>query len=518
MSNVVLMIVLPLLGAFLLPVVNRLSTVAGRWLGPAILLLTTLIGLSLWGQLNDAPFVAQMGGFKPPLGIVLYVDQLALLLAIAISAGTLLFWPGNASDINKSEADDSNVVKRSTLSLVLAGSGSGLALSGDLFNIYVFYELLAVVSYGLIASRGTAACFAATIRYVVISSVGAAMALLGIALIYQATGTLNMAHLAQLAPEKLDNLQGMTAFVLLLIGFGVKAELFPVNAWVAEVYATTSSRVTALLTGIVSKLALVVIVRLLILVFHQSEALQLMLILGVLGIVTGELAAWRARDLNRMLAYSSIGQLGVMFVAFSIPGQAGVFAGLAVALHHMIVKPALFMLATKWGGSTARLAGAAKVSPLGAGLFVLLALSLIGVPPFPGFWVKLLLLTELTQQAGQLYLFAGAVILMAAVLEVNYLFRVATSLYRADESLSKNQTLDIQMPDNQIPDNQTSKDQPVAVSAPAGKDLAIAGGLAAILLFAMIMIVPLSTSVKHIAVQAADSQQYIQAVDLQVLP
>ena len=488
MSNVVLMIILPLLGAFLLPVVNRVSTFAGRWLGPAILLSTTLIGLSAWGQLNGAPFVAQMGGFQPPLGIVLYVDQLALLLAIAISAGTLLFWPDGESD----------AVKRSTLSLVLAGSGSGLVLSGDLFNIYVFYELLAVVSYGLIASRGTAACFAATIRYVVISSVGAAMALLGIALIYQATGTLNLAHLAQVAPDKLDNLQGLSAFVLLLIGFGVKAELFPVNAWVAEVYATTSSRVTALLTGIVSKLALVVIVRLLVLVFHQSEALQLMLILGVLGIVTGELAAWRARDLNRILAYSSIGQLGVMFVAFSIPGQAGVYAGLAVALHHMVVKPALFMLAAKWGGGIAGLAGAAKASPLAAGLFVLLALSLIGVPPFPGFWVKLLLLTQLTQQAGLLYLFAGAVILLAAVLEVNYLFRVATTLYRADD--------------------QAQDKQPPAVSAPHGKDLAVASGLGAVLLLAMIMIIPVSSSVERIAGQAADSLQYIQAVELKVLP
>ncbi|MFV9616903.1 MAG: proton-conducting transporter membrane subunit, partial [Gammaproteobacteria bacterium] len=322
-----------------------------------------------------------------------------------------------------------------------------------------------------------------------------------------------MAHLAQLAPEKLNNLQGLSAFVLLLIGFGVKAELFPVNAWVAEVYATTSSRVTALLTGIVSKLALVVIVRLLVLVFHQSEALQLMLILGVLGIITGELAAWRARDINRMLAYSSIGQLGVMFVAFSIPGQAGVFAGLAVALHHMIVKPAMFMLATKWGGSTARLAGAAKVSPLSAGLFVLLALSLIGVPPLPGFWAKLLLLTQLTQQVSSLYLFAGAVILLAAVLEVNYLFRVAASLYRADDQSSEN------LSSGDLPsEHQTSNHQPVAVSAPHGKDLAVASGLAVILLLTMIMIVPVSNSVKHIANQAADSQLYIKATGLKVLP
>jgi formate hydrogenlyase subunit 3/multisubunit Na+/H+ antiporter MnhD subunit len=498
MSNVVLMIVLPLLGAFLLPLVNRVSTAAGRWLGPAILLLTTLIGLSLWGQLNDAPFVAQMGGFRPPLGIVLYVDQLALLLAIAISLGTLIFWPGGQLESSGSDAGGSDAVKRSTLSLVLAGSGSGIALSGDLFNIYVFYELLAVVSYGLIASRGSAACFAASIRYVIISSIGASMALLGIALIYQATGTLNMAHLAQLAPDKLNNLQGLAAFVLLLIGFGVKAELFPVNAWVAEVYATTSSRVTALLTGVVSKLALVVIVRLLILIFNQSEALQLMLILGVMGIVTGELAAWRARDLNRMLAYSSIGQLGVMFVAFSIPGKAGVFAGLAVALHHMIVKPAFYMLATKWGGSIAKLAGAAKASPLSAALFVLLALSLIGVPPFPGFWVKLLLLTQLVEQADSLYLFAGVAILLAAALEVNYLFRVASSLYQ--------------------PDDQPSGDPLPVVSAPHGKDLLVASGLVAILLATMVMIVPVSSSVEHIAVQAADSQKYIQTVNLKVLP
>ena len=497
MSNVVLMIILPLLGAFLLPVVNRLSTVAGRWLGPAILLLTTLIGLSLWGQLNEVPFAAQMGGFKPPLGITLYVDQLALLLAIAISAGTLLLWPSDQSEADENNQISADSVKRATLSLVLAGSGCGLALSGDLFNIYVFYELLAVVSYGLIASRGTPACFAATIRYVVISSVGAAMALLGIALIYQATGTLNMAHLVQLAPDKLNNTQGLVAFVLLLIGFGVKAELFPVNAWVAEVYATTSSRVTALLTGIVSKLALVVIVRLLILIFNQDEALQLMLILGVLGIVTGELAAWRARDLNRMLAYSSIGQLGVMFVAFSIPGQAGVFAGLAVALHHMIVKPALFMLAARWGGSLSNLAGVARTSPLAAVLFIFCALSLIGVPPMPGFWAKLLVMINLLAQESSLYTLGAVVIVAAAAIEANYLFRIASSFYQNDTDNGA----DIKVPASHRP-----------------KDLAIAGLLSGGLLLSIFVMIPLADQVKNIATQAADKNLYVQVVKPEKLP
>jgi len=482
-SKAVLLIVLPLMAAFLLPVIDRVSQFAGRWAGPVVLLLTSVLGIMLWGKLGDGAIAIELGGFRPPLGITLYVDQLALLLALAVTVGTLLLWP----------ADGEDRLRQSTLALLLAGSGSGLALSGDLFNIYVFYELVAVVSYGLIASRGTAAVFAATTRYLIISSFGAAMALSGIAMIYQATGTLNLAHLAQLAPERLNNIQGLAAFVLLLVGFGVKAELFPVNAWVAEVYATASGRVSALLAGVVSKLALVIIVRLLILVFDQPEAHMVMLVLGILGVLSGELAAWRARDLNRMLAFSSIGQLGVMFIAFSIPGPAGVFAGLAVALHHMIVKPALFMLAVQWGGGTAGLAGAAKISPLGAGLFVLLALSLIGVPPLPGFWAKLIVMLALVQQESSMYLFAGAVILSAAVLEVNYLFRVAASMYRTNA-------------------------QAASVSAPRGNDLAVASGLSIVLLVSVVLIAPLGARVEQIASQAADLPRYVQTVNPGVLP
>jgi len=483
MNKVVLLIVLPLITAFLLPVIARVSQVAGRWTGPAVLLLTSAIGIMLWGELVNGPVAIELGGFRPPLGITLYIDQLALLLAIAVTLGTLLLWPGGGED----------PLRQSTLALLLAGSGSGLALSGDLFNIYVFYELVAVVSYGLIASRGTAAGYAATIRYVIISSFGAAMALAGIALVYQATGTLNLAQLAQLAPEKLNNIQGLAAFVLLLIGFGVKAELFPVNAWVPEVYATASARVSALLAGIVSKLALVIIVRLLILVFHQPEAHTVMLVLGILGVVSGELAAWRARDLNRMLAFSSIGQLGVMFIAFSIPGQAGVFAGLAVALHHMIVKPALFLLAERWQGSLQNLAGAARNSPLGAALFILLALSLIGVPPLPGFWAKLLVLVNLAEQAQTLYYLGAGVILAGAALEANYLFRVASRFYHT----------------------QTGQ---AAVAAPRGADLATASLLGAGLLASVFVMTPLATQLEAVAVQAADAGQYVVTVNPEVLP
>ena len=483
MNKLALLVALPLITAFLLPLINRASAFAGRWTGPLILLVTSALGISLWTQLGDNAVAVELGGFRPPLGITLYADRMAILFALAVSLGTLLLWPNSGEDR----------VRQWTLALILAASGSGLALSGDLFNIYVFYELVAVVSYGLIAARASAGSYAATLRYLVVSSFGAAMALTGIALVYQATGTLNLAQLAQLAPTQLNNLQGLAAFVLMLIGFGVKAELFPVNTWVPEVYATAPTRVSGLLAGVVSKLALLIIVRLLVLVFHQPEALTVMLVLGIMGVITGELAAWRARDFKRMIAFSSIGQLGIMFIAFAIPGKAGIFAGLAVALHHLVVKPALFLLAERWNGSLSSLAGAGRTSPLAAALFILLALSLIGVPPLPGFWAKLLVLIELSEQAQPLYYFGAFVILAGAALEANYLFRVASRFYDKD------------------------KDQ----KAPAAQrmpDLATASLLCAVLAGSIFVLTPLAVQIEGIATQAADATHYIQTVNPETLP
>lgn len=477
MNNVVWMFALPLLAAFLLPIVSRLSDMAGRLFGPLVLAVNIVIGLQAWSAVADTTLVIAIGGFQPPLGITFYVDRLALLFAIAISLGILLLWPARG--------DGEGRVRAATLTLVLASATTGLALSGDLFNIYVFYELTAVASYGLAAARGTGAAYAATLRYAVISSFGAALMLVGIALVYMTTGTLNLAQLAQLSAT-LDGPQGLAAFVFILLGAGVKAELFPVNAWVPEVYGAASKRVAGILAGIVSKLALLIIVRLLVLVFQQPEALQIMLVLGVLGVITGELAAWRAQDLTRMLAYSSIGQLGVMFIAFSIPGPAGLYAGLAVALHHMLVKPALFLLAERWDGAGSRLAGAAQASPLAAMLFVLLALSLIGIPPLPGFWAKFLVISTALTQAPA-YSAAVAVVLVAAVIEASYLFRIVVQLYR--------------------------RVAPAQVgAAPAREAIAVTAVLCTMLLATVLWLAPVGNNLQAIAAQAADRDGYIQNV------
>ncbi|MDZ7753515.1 MAG: proton-conducting transporter membrane subunit [Gammaproteobacteria bacterium] len=473
-------VALPLVAAFLLPILHGAARWLGAVAGPAALVAVLLVVYQSW-QPAALPFAIDLGGFAPPWGITFYVDSLALLFCAAVALMTLLLWPRD-----EGEGDTDALVRRRVLTLLLAAAAAGLALSGDLFNIYVFYELAAVASYGLAAERGTPAAYAAAFRYLMLSALGSVIALFGIAIVYFQTGTLNLAHLALVA-EELQGPAGIAAFLCLLVGFGVKAELFPVNAWVPEVYGVTTRRTAGLLAGVVSKLAVLVLVRLLVLVFPQEELRDVLLVLGVLGMVGGELAAWKARDMARMLAFSSIGQLGLVFVAFSLPGDAGLVAGIIVAVHHLVLKPGLFMLAGQWGGGLQGLVGAARRAPLAGLLFVLFALSLVGLPPLPGFWAKFLVLTGLAGEAGGLAWLAIVAIIVATVLEVSYLFRLAGRLYsRGDEG--------------------------APAGAAGGGYPVTAGLLGALLVAAVVFAVPLWEVVQDMAAEAGDVALYVRTV------
>ena len=424
MSTLLLTPALPLLAAFLQRPAARISPVLGWVLGPAALAgALALLGAMLW-QYQGIPLVAAFGGFAAPVGIVFYADQLALLMGVLVAAFGFLFWPWSGSG-ERVERD-----RASTL-LLLAAS-IALALSGDLFNLFVFYELASIASIGLALSSTRAAAIPAALRFLFVSGLGSALALIGIAIIYAKTGSLNLAQLQQLAPTHLYDAAGLTAFALLLIGFGVKAELFPVNSWVPEVYGAVPGRVSALLAGLVSKLAVLVLVRILLQLFPLPEARELLLLFGLVGMVLGELAAWQARDYPRMLAFSSIGQLGVVFVAFSLPGTIGLMAGLAVALHHLVVKPGLSAQAEGWGRGLDGLRGVGRSAPLAAGLYLLLALSLVGLPPLPGFWSKLRVLSGLAAAAEPLHYLAMGALLAVTALEAVYLMRVGVRMYQAD--------------------------------------------------------------------------------------
>ena len=223
-----------------------------------------------------------------------------------------------------------------------------------------------------------------------------------------------------------------------------------------------------------------------ILLFPQPEAMQLMAMLGILGVITGELVAWRARDFVRMLSFSSIGQLGLVFLAFSIPGDTGMMAGIALALHHMVVKPALFMLATGWSGSLENLSGVARRSPLTVLLFVLLILSLLGIPPLPGFWAKYLLMVGLAGQDSAVYTLGMIAVPLAMIVEMAYLFRLVMVMYRKDDTAT------------------------VKVHSKAG--LAIAASAGAVLIAIVLQLQPAGDKLTALAQQLSDRNYYIMTV------
>ncbi len=476
MMGPILLIVLPFLGAFLLPIVYQRYNQVSYWAAPIILIISMIICIGLWyGVNNIGPQSLVLGGFSAPLGIVLYIDSISILFILMLLVGSLVLWLGTWH----------RRIKEEMLLLLMVGGGSGLVLSGDLFNIYVFFEIIAVASYGLSASRRSEPCgYAASLRFLLLGALGSAFILLGIAIIYALTGTLNLSHLTLLAPELLHGTAGLTAFALMLIGFAVKAELFPVNTWVSEVYAHAPVRVSALLAGIISKLALLVVLRLLLLLYAHEHAYMLLLSIGVAGLISGELAAYHAKDLRRMLAYSSIGQLSVIAIAFSIPGPLGIMSGIALAIHHALVKSGLFMLSEQWKGSFISLQGAATSSWLAALLLIIFVLSLIGIPPLPGFWAKFLLF-KAGFTAGGWYAYAMILVLLGVVVETAYFFRVIRIIYQA--------------PHGKAP---TPPDQ---------RELHPALVIMLFLLLVMLMIDPVSHSLETIAMQAADIKTYVDS-------
>ncbi len=475
-DSLILLVVLPLLLAFLLPVIARYLGNLSGLTGSLLLLFNILLLANAWNSVGYSPKVILLGGFAAPLGIVFYIDKLNMLFAILTTIIALLLWPCRTHNTD---------VREYVLWLLLLAGCYGVILSGDLFNIYVFYELLAVASYGLVTLPATGASYIAGFRYLMISALGSAFALLGIALIYSFTGSVNIAHLAQIIPDHLHHIWGYSAALLLIIGFGVKAELFPVNFWVAEVYSHADKRVTALLAGVVSKIAVLIILRFIILLFPWQDIFNFLLLLGIIGVIVGEFAAFYAQDLLRLLAFSSIAQSGLVIIAFACATEAGIMAGIALAIHHLLLKPALFLLASHCDRSINDLAGLAKSSPWASALFVILALSLLGVPPLPGFWAKLLLLQSLMAEQ---YLLLLVLVLLATIVEAAYLFRLFMLFYQRQE-MPEQKRITIQ-----------------------GQELYPVITLSGILLLGLFFLPLFMDSLREIAMQTSNIEAYINTV------
>jgi multicomponent Na+:H+ antiporter subunit D len=387
-------VVAPLMGAagcLLLgryPVAQRVVSVgvlAGTLLDVAVLLV--LVDRS-------GPAAVPVGGWPPPLGIVLVADRLATLPLVA-SAVVLLAVLGYSigERMRDRAASEPSVFHPAYLGLA---AGVNLAfLSGDLFNLFVGFELMLVSSYVLITLAPNRARVRAGMTYLGVSLTASILFLTAVAACYGATGTVSLAELAERIPELPAGTRGMLGMLLLVV-LGVKAAIVPLHLWLPDSYPSALTKITAVFAALLTKVAVYALIRTQTLLFPQEGVSWPLLVLAVATMLVGIVGALAQDDLNRLLSFALISHVGFMLFGLALWSVTGLRGTILYLVHHILVQAALFLVVglveTDAGsGSLRALSGLVRTVPAAAPLFLVAGLSLSGIPPLSGFVAKLAL-------------------------------------------------------------------------------------------------------------------------------
>ncbi|MFO7249946.1 MAG: Na+/H+ antiporter subunit D [Actinomycetes bacterium] len=399
-------VIMPLLAAALTLLLGRRPrlqrAVSVCVLVAVLLVAVTLLALTWRGE----PLVVAVGGWVAPLGIVLVADRLAALMLVVsatVTLAVLVYSIGQGMADGEEEAPLS--VYHPTYLVLTAGVANAF-LAGDLFNLYVGFEILLVASYVLLTLGGTETRVLLGTTYVVVSLLSSLIFLTGLGLVYAATGTLNLAQLA----GRLDALPEHVRLVLqgvLLLAFGIKAAVFPLSAWLPDSYPTAPAPVTAVFAGLLTKVGVYAIIRSETLLFPGGPVTGLLLVLALLTMVVGILGAVAQSRIKRLLSFTLVSHIGFMLFGIGLAGPPGLAAAIFYAVHHIVIQTTLFLaagLVERRGGTTDmdRLGGLARISPLLGVVFLVPALNLAGIPPFSGFLGKVGLLQAGVADGGPL--------------------------------------------------------------------------------------------------------------------
>ncbi|MEH0108633.1 Na+/H+ antiporter subunit D [Tersicoccus sp. MR15.9] len=403
-----LAVVLPFLGAalaFLLIRRRRAQALMSNGILAATLVLECVILANTW---NQGPRSIDLGGWPAPHGIVMVVDQFSALMLVVSSVVSLavLVYATAQGAAGGEEEEPISVFHPAFLILVAGVSNAFLA--GDLFNLYVGFEILLTASYVLITLGGTSPRIRAGVTYVVVSVISSMLFLIAIALVYAATGTVNLADIA-VKVSHLDPGTQTLLHLMLLVAFGIKAAVFPLSFWLPDSYPTAPAPVTAVFAGLLTKVGVYAIVRLETLLFPGDELNALLMVVALFTLVVGILGALAQTDIKRLLSFTLVSHIGYMIFGLALSSRVGLGATVYYVVHHIVVQTALFLvtgLIERRGGTTAidRLGGMARIAPVLAVLYFIPAMNLGGIPPFSGFLGKLGLLQAGVQDGSPLAL------------------------------------------------------------------------------------------------------------------
>ena len=385
-----LLVTLPLLGAAVALIFGRQRRVQ---VGVSVVTLTLVLVIAavlLYDVDSSGQAIAvSVGGWPIPFGIVLYVDRLAALLVVVSSVvllAVLLFSVGQGAADGD---DDTPVTIFHPSYLILAAGIFNAFIAGDLFNLYVGFEILLVASYVLITLGSTESRIRTGVVYIVVSLVSSILFLTAIAAIYGALGTVNIAQLAARMTELPQEVQ-LVLHLMLLLAFSIKAAVFPLSFWLPDSYPTAPAPVTAVFAGLLTKVGIYAIIRTETQIFRDNDVNTLLLIVAFATMIVGVLGAVAQAELKRILSFTLVSHVGYLVFGIAIATPLALGATTYYMVHHIIVQTTLFLavgLIERRAGTTSilKLKGLMKAAPVIAVLFFIPAINLGGLPPFSGF-------------------------------------------------------------------------------------------------------------------------------------
>lgn len=430
-----LQVVIPLLAAPLCAIIRRpgitwlIALVVG--IASSINSIAILLHINRFGEI-----VYSLGGWAAPFGIEYRIDSANALILLIISFIFLLGIIYAPASI-KSEVPEQSRGWLYTAWILCFTGLSGITISGDVFNVFVFLEVSSLSTYILISFGQDKRCLTAAFRYLVMGTIAATFYLIGIGFLYSLTGTLNMADLGQRLPDLISQNTVAVAFGFVIIGLAIKMALFPFHAWLPNAYAYAPNAVTAFLAGTATKAAVYVFIRLIFEVFPEdyfsgfTSSHHIILAAGIISAVITSAIAIFQNELKRLFAWSSIGQIGYVAVGVGLASTAGVAASFLHLFNHAIMKTAIFMaigglFIVTGSTTTAALKNAGRRMPWTMAAILIGGLSLIGVPFTTGFISKWYLVSASLEQN---FWWLAGLILLGSLVTAAYVWKIVEIAY-----------------------------------------------------------------------------------------
>jgi len=434
----ILQIVIPLIAA---PVCLILRHAFAAWLLTTVVTAVTfVISVALLMQVLDQGAISYaLGSWAPPWGIEYVVDQLSAFILVIVAGIGVLVMPFARQSVEQ-EVPKERIYLFYVMYLLCLCGLLGIAITGDAFNLFVFLEISSLSSYVLISLGHDKRALTGAFNYLIMGTIGATFYVIGVGMLYMMTGTLNMADLAERLPAILHLRVVEAALAFLLVGISLKLALFPLHFWLPNAYAFAPTTVTIFLAATATKVSVYVMIRILYTVFGGPALFEVLAIdealiaLGMLSMIAAALVAIFQDNVKRMLAYSSLSQIGYMILGIGLGNAAGLAGGIIHIFNHAMAKAALFMaigcVVARVGVVTiSDLAGLGRQMPVTMGAMMIGVLSLIGIPTTVGFVTKWYLIEGAFTAGNWL---AVATILLSGLLAVIYSWRIVESAYFQD--------------------------------------------------------------------------------------